>query len=96
LRDAVADKMMAIVLERLKQLMKTLFPTWFPDSLKVHYVVTEYDLANPTVVVEVTHHHTELAPDTDLLKWAQGPWPPPRYSVEIAGVRPVFRPHIGF
>jgi hypothetical protein len=85
---------MATVLERLDRLIKTLFPTWFPDSMKVHYVVIEYDPTNPAIVIGVTHHHFELAADTDVAEWARGPWPPPRYSVEIASVRPVWRMHL--
>jgi hypothetical protein len=62
--------------------------------VKVHYVVAEHDPTNPAMVIGVTHHHTELVADTDLADWAQGPWPPPRYSVEVAGVRPVYRMHV--
>jgi hypothetical protein len=94
LRFAAPDARITIVLERLDGLIKILFRRWVPDSLKVHYVVTEYDPANPTIVIGITHHHTELAADTDLADWARGPWPPPRYSVEIAGVLPVARAYL--
>jgi len=73
------------MLERLKAAM---LPRFFPDGLMVHYIVTEYDPASPTVVVEVTNHRLELEPDTDLVEWARGPWPPPRYDVKIASVYP--------